>query len=649
MRNNIFRKIFWVLSLFFLSLLMSCSTPEGGSGNSDSSQNIDGGTTIPVSSLKASIPEDITAFAVQEEIATGKTISNSRGGSILLYDTSVDERNRKRNEDIKQKIDELNLGKISNDEFDNFLKKSGLNSRSSGKNSGSNLLSIRSDGSMGFVISSDYSVKVAYTVSSPDNRKFYAVIDLGASQWELQQALRGCNLLEIDRVSGEIICIEPKAQIDTWDYQYNRQQSDDRKPIKFDGDGNVYYKARPMEVDEWGNVQPSWDKQFIRKYDVSTMTTKSVTSDALDWDTFQVLEDGNIFASGWGNNGQYSLWLFKKNGGENEIIKNVKLYTSDSSKTLLYGQDNWNWGGGGLYAMRLTDSGYKQAFLDTTLISNQRQPERLYIGDDGVVYGLFYFEEWDSNNNRISEMKIYSILPYDPAPKASVNLESEDWWSFAQSAQIQIANGYLYYQSEKLVRGQGYQDILNATSLATGKTLTLFENGSRYDIYRWKITNGIMYVSARDLDKSIVVSAEIDTNKLKRGSGENEYLSIKESASAVGDISAIKDIEIVKPIEPESPTGIYPQITKIFSNNENPSSIGFQFTNYMDKESVEDNFKLNKLIGENSDEDQIKGIPVWIYTTMHYIIDRNIDGEINPDIYTPFVLEYGENYRVVPS
>ncbi len=155
---------------------------------------------------------------------------------------------------------------------------------------------------------------------------------------------------------------------------------------------------------------------------------------------------------------------------------------------------------------------------------------------------------------------------------------------------FQISKGFLYYVESEDVEYLGTRDLIKMVYLPDRTATQILDaEDQRYEIYKWRLIGDILHFSALEKSTTTVVSGEIDTLKVRDGRPVEEFLTIRETASAIGAVCQIRDIEILTPQQPETDTESDPAVQEFHTSPENLYSVSMDFTKYMDKLSVEDN------------------------------------------------------------
>jgi hypothetical protein len=154
------------------------------------------------------------------------------------------------------------------------------------------------------------------------------------------------------------------------------------------------------------------------------------------------------------------------------------------------------------------------------------------------------------------------MLPYSGMPIAELEFQGGNWWTWMQRTPFQINKGHLFYVETVDVEFFGRSDVLKMVNVETRATTTLLDDFAtrRYQFHNWRLSGDILYFSAQDLERSVSVSGELDTLAVRDGLAINEFLIVRDVASARGAAAAVQDIEILRPEQPIIDTGGSPRV-----------------------------------------------------------------------------------------
>jgi hypothetical protein len=531
-------------------------------------------------------------------------------------------------------------------------------------------------------------------------------------------AANNCALYVVSLSDDSFSCVQEGLYVQDYNDGYYQTMSDNSKPVQFDAAGNAYFLATTFTVEgddfgycdggDWSQLSEengfspdlyddngnwlgcteeaiaagfqevlnfwinstSWQPRLYKfAHEDGTATALSQDNEYVEY--FTVLASGDVAVKGWSDNfgsGSSTFDLFTTTGGRVAMNQNewgIEFFTSDGTNTILFSE--WSndggirlvtpAGGGGIYKTTLGLSGFAQnqggSYTNPT-------PRRLIVADDGHLYGVF--ESWngyyDANDVWVDEntLTIYSVLPYDPVPKAKIVLGSNGWWNYMEGAPFQISRGLLFYRnpSQNVQIGGasfGTADAITMVNLQTRETKTILfpvlVTDPRYRIYNWRLSGTNLYFSALEQSSNTVVTGTVDTVALRGvadagnlGSGGTAtYLEITENASAAGAASAIQDIEVLQPLRPATDPGNTPRVSEIYMHSENLNSASIEFSKYMDTESVLGGISFL----DDDSGDPVTYLPVWTYQTLHLIPDLSL-GALGDDV--SMGLQAGTNYSL---
>jgi hypothetical protein len=557
----------------------------------------------------------------------------------------------------------------------------------------SNLFNIDANGIASPAISSSqYDLKVQYTLLSHDARFIYIALNPGfdyRGEFTRDQdtedtrrliAQNNCAIYKVSLEDDSYSCLDEGYLAFPISEEFRKVLSDaNSKPLQLDSEGNLYYLTAPFnrqehchkEMDESQNqdieicessFEYNWDNNKVLRKVTPEGIASDITPDNNHITNFKVTEDGAIIYLFNDQNGAGGLNLYH-NGATNALTNSAQhwynniFFTTDDIGTVIFGSSDQGWGDQGIqFAQKhpVVSDGKISKTLNTSLFTtrnNSPTPNRIMLGDDGAIYGLFTEDTgyWDNGKqihvNRYV-LNTFRILPYRQSPIASIELETNDWWSVMNGLDFQIAKGYIYYVENEKHPTSLYADrqVIKIVKMLDGSTVSLLNKTQevqgyltwpeRYDIFSWKLIGDIIYFSGFDNSNSTVVTGEIDTLLVKQGSQESEYLHITQAASALGAAATIKDMEILKPRAPEVDTGGAPVVTHFYTDPENLYSASIDFSKYMNTTDIDQKTRVTTSVKDESGEtveENINTMNVWLNKTLHLIMDTNIsNAETDP-------------------
>ena len=587
---------------------------------------------------------------------------------------------------------------------------------------GVNLIAIDEDGVASDALESLEELNVMYTVLSKDGKTVYIVLDPDYAYNAVNTVgSTNCMMFAVDLQTNEYTCLDQGYAPQKMDNEFRTTISNGKvKPIQMDDDGDIYYLGRPFEVqgnldciewDDYGNcvqeemryhgINLDWRvNPVIRKIAVKTDEDGiplynedgyllyegpvDITPDISYISSFLVSRDGLIVYT-YENRETFDggIKMYDATtGSTNNLTEETAgwwgdmFYVIGDGGTVIYGSGTGGWGTGGVkFAQRHpTLTGGRLIYqLNTSLFTSRNNaptPNRIMLGDDGYIYGLFnedtgYWDESLGTHVQQARINLFRILPYKQIPIISIEVKG-DWWNAMRGFDVQIAKGYAYYvQQQKHPAGAfSARDVIKLTKLVTGDTTTLLQDATwakRYEIYSWKLVGDKIHFSGWDGSLSQVITGEIDVVKVRQGKPSEEYLEITPAASALGETARIRDMEVLQPEVVYDPVGA-PVITKMYTDPENRYSISIDFSKYMNRDDVNSKVSIvnvartNPSPAEAYEQETTAGewlvdeyldledygltgqevsanpstMKVWSYRTLHFIIDNPV---LNDDGY----------------
>ncbi|MEK9765728.1 MAG: hypothetical protein VW274_04550, partial [Thalassolituus sp.] len=263
-----------------------------------------------------------------------------------------------------------------------------------------------------------------------------------------------------------------------------------------------------------------------------------------------------------------------------------------------------------------------------------------YVTDEGKVYGCRYLEVDQGNGNYQRGQYIVQVLPY--APFSEFAIEDCNFGTMSQGHRVEART--------VSIGNLGTTQVLDITRLTDNATYTIFEAEDYASVARYSITsiaygsNTVIFSADRTSAPVGTVVGEIDIQKLSQGLPESEYLSLRDVGSSIAASNSVRNIAPLPIIEPGT-TAAAPKITDVFFNESVYSHVGFEFSEFMNKESV-----MAAMTFTDQDSMDVTYIPFWGYKNLYLIPDlnglgdANDDGVIGSDDYMPF--QAGQTYNV---
>ena len=567
----------------------------------------------------------------------------------------------------------------------------------------SNLLAIRADGTTEFALQSNYPVKALYTAINPAGTHVYVAMDNGwydfdgtdENDYSTFIALNNCALFIVDLSDDSFSCAGSGLYVQDYNDDYYQTMSDNSKPIQFDQEGNAYFLGTTFTVEgenngycegDFGNFNDDptlydddgspegctdaaidagfffvsniyindtgWRPQLYR-YDASEGEATAISQDNENVQFFSVLSTGDVAVKGYIDEPVFkdTFELVSASGSRTSLSSSdwgVSFFTTDGNETVVFSE--WSNQSGIRLARPLESGGIHKTTLDLSNFASNNNgsytdptPRRLILADDGNLYGVFQssagYQDADGAWVNQQWLTVYQVLPYDPVPKAKIDMEENEWWDYMQGTPFQISKGFLFYRNADQslqFNGSnfGFADAITMVNLQSRETLTVLmpatQDDPRYRIYNWRLSGTDLYFSALEQAGNTVVTGYIDTLALRDAGldgDQSDYLQITENASALGAASAIKDIEVLQPARPDTDPGGAPVVQEIFMNSENQNSVSLRFSKYMNTASV--------LAGVSLTDDDaalpVPYLPLWTFQTLHLIPDTS-DGGLADEI-----------------
>jgi len=637
------------------------TTPPPTDDGGDTTPTTDGGDTTAETHTTFNISNAVSLLAMEQTVtAASVRKTSSDGRPLFTYEIW--------NEGLEKPL--------TKEELAERAKQRSAKQDGEEEAAGTNLLAVDEEGNAWLAIDSDYPIKVMYSVTDPAGEYVYLALDTGwwgdwdGNDYTQYIAQENCAFFRVKIADNTIECVKEEVFVQNMDQYYMQNISGDQKPIQFDENGNVFFTATEFtrEEDSWENCwwdpetqqdvceteywywinQTTWNPRIYRM-DKDTGVITALTTDIESVEYFLALPSGEVAYQSWNQQtGKSELWMWQADTTaqsratratidlSTDVSWGVDFFAIDTDKAVMWGE----WAQNGMSFARPRSQehggGVEKAFLNTNLFGGNNwgdsTPRRVIVADDGRLYGVFESYLWDpeANNGQgasYTVLSVYQMLPYDGVPKLELTLSTDwGWWDWMGETPFQVSKGFLYYvENYDPADGYGTCDIIKMVKLEDRTISQLLDTGTgRYEIYKWKLSGDMLHFTALDKSRSIVVTGEVDTLKVKEGLSGDDVYDIQDTASAWGSISAIQDIEVITPQAPEVDTGGTPVVQQWHTAPENLYSVSMDFTKYMDKDSVEQNMTF---VDENSNS--IDCMSIWIYKSLHLIPDR--DNYINPD------------------
>ncbi len=530
-----------------------------------------------------------------------------------------------------------------------------------------NFFILNEEGNLEFAADSDYNFKVSYSIIDDDAEFIYFAItqaDFNESM-EFVKATGNCAIFKVKLADGTWDCLAEELVAIDIDDNYRKTMSDDkRKPIQLDESGNAYLVARPMSpVDNDGDgttdfIDLTGDGEAVLYRIAQDGTAQVISPDNVTIQNFIQVDNTTVVYTyqSAGNSGLEMITNLDQEFPSTVALGdqawwNDFFYALDDSNTVIFSTNNS--GNEGIsFVQPRANGGIDPYKLDTSAFSSNdwnTTPRRVILADDGGIYGLF--EEQFNNPDGSSEVyaNLKRILPYSTATFARFKL-GQDWWSYFDEGKrnVQISKGYAFYLEDEESRSFGTRTVIKSVRLVDGAKQEVL-NGSddsdvwteRYTVSNWKLSFDTLFFSAFDRSQSKMVQGELDVAAFREGASKEEYLTITETASIVGNDNKIEDLEVLKASRPNVFTGTNPRVVQHYTSSENVYSASVEFNKYMDIDSVNAGTKVTYT---NADDETVDvGIlKVWLGRRMHLIFDT----DISEQSLTTDSLDYGSEYTL---
>lgn len=461
----------------------------------------------------------------------------------------------------------------------------------------SNLMRVATSGASGLALTATTGgVKVLYTVAGPSANYVYVALD--TSDADTLQLVKRLNsgLIRINLYSNEVEVVAPGCAVAPMSSSYYTTIQGGNKPIQFDGAGNIIFNGYKLADGTVSRVSG------LKRVELPSHTVTALTDDSQTVNYFLAMPSGNVVFEAT-NSRTTQLWFWKASTGFVALTNSsVSFLLKDSYLDFLFQPANVS-SAKVTFARSKNNGGVETAQLP-------KHTAYAVVGDDGNLYGL--------DNDSSKNVYVSSILPYQASPSQTVTMSIAGSfpWDFSPP---QISKGYLYFVAKAdFADSYGLRDVITVQQLGSTRQITLLRN-RRFQVYAWRQTGGYdkLYFTARDYSSAsaTVYSGIIDTQALKDGKPESQYLTLRPVSSAVAAAAEVTDMEILTPQAPVVDPGYAPGI---INYNRSDYSEGIVFSKYMNRYTVEQGLKLTSANGT-----AIAYLPVWFLKTLYLIPDLN--------------------------
>lgn len=503
---------------------------------------------------------------------------------------------------------------------------------------GTNLFAVDDNGGARLAIDSDYPIEILYTAINPDADKAYVAIQIEEEDMrQLTFETGGCAFFEIDLATDEASCVAEGLNLQNLERGGHVEiATDSRGNIQFDDSGNVYFLAEAFELrgeppHEYYDLHLYWNEFILYRYDGEN--TVAVSNDADNISRYVVMPTGElVIFSDNEITGNTELILIQ---GEQRILlaeeNQMNFFTTDTYRSVMHVTDS-------KFGVHITrpapQGGIHRTILDTEFIQRDSLsgvPTEVVLGDDGNVYGLFSGErdvEGQTDGEHFAE--VYQLMPFLEVPKASIELGRENWRDQARRTRLLMSRGFLFYrerQDDFVHNGSSYgaYDSIVVMNLNTRQERRILvpetPDDGRFTLHRWQLSGDTLYFSALDNSRNSTVMGEIDVIGLSQADHDTpaeDFLSLRETATALGAATEVRQITVVRPLRPEGDIGGQPNV-RFIQQKDNLNSVSMEFTKYMREETVQDALSFT----DTATGDDVPFLPVWGYRSLHLVPDLN--------------------------
>jgi hypothetical protein len=537
-----------------------------------------------------------------------------------------------------------------------------------------NVMAVDSSGKGYVPFISDYDIDVLFSALHPSGKELFMALNSnreakpGEHNPKSTSALisnLNCSLLRISLVDSSRKCVRLGLAVETAPYGHLQR---DRKPIQFDGVGNVYFLAgefdrcsgpggqgkvtheNPAENGENLDFCGGIELPQIYRMDYATGEVKAITQDTSRVSFFAVLKSGEVVyqvrdltekISGFGSPAVLSM--YKDGATVNLSGKSpvgISFFATDDERTMLWGDQDDS----GIRLARVLDDNR----VTSAIVLNQdvgKRPFGNYIpsaisvmnGDDGKLYAIY--EKADPSLAPTEHhFAVMQLMPYSPTPIVTIE-SSKTWLDWVEGRNVQIARGSVYYvENVDLKDGYGFRDVIRVVKASDRSVTTLLADaGSRFEVYNWQLNNDVLTFSGVDLTNTKVVIGTIQVDLVQQGKSAAEYLAKKEVASAASAQSQIQDIEVLLPIASETDPGGDTKVDTLSFDPDTPLTLSLAFNKAMKRDTV-----LTALSLIDAQGQAVEALPMWVGQTLHLVPD--VDGLFGMDQTTK--LTAGASYTL---
>ena len=440
----------------------------------------------------------------------------------------------------------------------------------------------------------------------------------------LQEEYFSCSLIEVDRQGGPMDCVGGTTVADATVNIFWESFPFKLKTAKFNR-GDSYYGnydlesfekirpgLRPLQFDDAGNLYTltsrfNTDFGYYSGRELTRITPNGeleqvIGLDSTNVDTFLALSNGDIVTkvSNYNNSGAQGIYLIQQGSMIRVPNTDYNDFQADTGSTFIVN--------GKLYKSLPGGNG----FTSIPIQWNNQNISSTYLTDEGELYGCDY----DSNIVKVYPFKAEVVVPHDP-----------NNWNCDFST---ISFGYRVAIETIDIGTLGTTEIISILRLSDGTKYEIFREENYSDKPRFDITNlafggnKIIFSADRNTSPIGTVLGVVDVTLMGQGKSVDEYMELTDVQSSVAASNSVRKITPLPVIEP-STTVSAPRIIEEYHNPAENSHVGFEFSEFMNKETV-----LNSLSLKNNGTD-VEYIPFWGYKKLYLIADTNDLGDNNND------------------
>ncbi len=460
----------------------------------------------------------------------------------------------------------------------------------------------------------------------------------------LENNYLSCTIIEYDRKESELDCLGGSKLVNArWNiagFNFNfqlRVQSQNIKPYHSLQDTNKFSAIsrdlKPLQFDEKGNAylaayKYSEDKQsFSNEVSLVQVSKGSplTETDLLDLEafnalTFKVLANGDIVYK-WSKSSEGSgISLLRK--GQHKRLYNTKYYhnlNTDQGSTLVVGSK----------VIRMNENDVLESI---NLSWNKLPLSNAILSSDGSIYGKT--NEINAGDILDKWLPVYPYSPYylppfsfqdnyNPFDYPVYPFSSGKRWTNINNLGEKLFDNYIIQQTE-INYDQTYLDIrrLSDRKIIHIPDYTNEEN-TDYEIAKFAYLDGELIFSTLNTQYPFEISVgNVDLDKLYQQQDASDLLTLHKLNMAEGWLGNVTEITSLPSITPPSDA---PRLLKLTQSSSDLSRIILEFSDFMEKSSVENALTLTSMGSE------VDFLPLWFNKSLHLIADTNGFGDNNDD------------------